>query len=186
MPIAAADVVWNYTVNTGPGLSTAANANRADSIGGFASSTAWAGGTIHDLFDLISGTENTNLNAEYRCIFVRNAHATLTMENVRVYLTDVAGGADASVGLDPTGVVSSTLATAQAKRLADEDDSTAVLGAAPAVTFSDTAVDYATGLAVANIPAGSGIAVWFRRTAGNSAAINNDGATFGVGFDTAA
>ena len=179
MPIAAADLVWNYTVNTGPGLSTVGTAN--DSLGGFASSTAWAGGTVHDLFDVISGTENTNLDAEYRCVFVRNAHATLTLENPRIYISgQVAGGADAAIALDGTGVVSSTLATAQAERVANEN--TAPTGE----VFSTTAVDYASGLAPANIPAGSGIAVWIRRTATNSAAINNDGATVAIAGDTAA
>ena len=179
MPIAATDVIWNLTINTGPGLSTA-QANPNDSLGGFASSTAWAGGTIHDLFDVISGTENTNLDTEYRCVFVRNAHASLAMQNVRIYFTDVAGGANAAIALDQTGVVSSTLATAQAERVADEN--TAPTGE----TFSTTATSYATGLAPANIPAGSGIAVWIRRTATNSAAINSDGATVSIGFDTAA
>ena len=179
MPIASTDVIWNYTVNTGPGLSTAGTAN--DSLGGFASSTAWAGGALHDLFDVISGTENTNLDAEYRCVFVRNAHASLAMQNVRIYISgQVAGGADAAIALDQTGVVSSTLTTAQAERVANEN--TAPTGE----TFSTTATSYATGLAPADIPAGSGIAVWIRRTATNSAAINNDGATVAIGFDTAA
>ena len=177
--ITAAEVVWRYTINTGPGKSTA-QANPNDSLGGFASSTAWAGGTLHDLFDVVSGTENTNLDTEYRCLFVENTNASLAMQNVRIYFTNVAGGADAAIALDQTGVVSSTLTTAQAERVADEN--TAPTGE----TFSTTATSYATGLAPANIPAGSGIAVWIRRTATNSAAINSDGATVAIGFDTAA
>lgn len=180
MPIAAADMVWNLTVATGPGLGVA-QANPNDSLGGFASSTAWVGGTLHDLFDVVSGTENTNLDAEYRCVFVRNAHASLTAQNPRIYISgQVAGGADAAIAIDGTGVVSSTLTTAQAERVANEN--TAPTGE----TFSTTAIDYASGLVVADIPAGSGVAVWIRRTATNSAAINSDGATVAIGFDTAA
>ncbi len=55
--ITTAELVWKYSINTGAGNSTA-QASPIDSIGGFMSSTAWAGGVLHDMFDQISGDEN--------------------------------------------------------------------------------------------------------------------------------
>jgi hypothetical protein len=43
-----------------------------------------------------------------------------------------------------------------------------------------------TGLAIGNIPAGSVAAIWVRRTAANTVAVNNDGVTIRCEGDTAA
>ena len=57
---------------------------------------------------------------------------------------------------------------------------------APAgVTFSAPATK-AAGLVIGDIPAGSAKAIWFRRTAANSAAIDNDGVTLNIAGDTTA
>jgi hypothetical protein len=68
------------------------------------SSTAWAGGTLHDLFDVISGDENAASDVEYRCIYIRNNHATLTWPSPVVWVSaETAGGANIAIGLDPAG-----------------------------------------------------------------------------------
>ncbi len=176
--ITTAELVWKYSVNTGPGNSTAGTAN--DSLGGFMASTAWAGGTLHDLFDAITGDENAASEAEYRLVFVHNTNTANALQTPKVWISaETAGGASWSIALDGTGVTSATLATAQAERVANEN--TAPTGE----TFSAPTTK-AGGLAPANIPFGSVLPIWIRRTAANTAALNNDGATIRIEGDTGA
>lgn len=173
MAIADSDIV--YRLSGG-----ASNSNVNNSIGGVMSSTAWAGGTLHDLFDVISGDENAASTVDYRCVYVRNSHATLTWgPNIKVWITaQTAGGATLDIGLDPAGVGNGTT-TGVAATPANE--TTAPAG----VTFSGPTTK-GTGLAPANVPAGSAFALWIRRTAANSAAAANDGATVRAEGDTPA
>src|SRR5215207_649976 len=99
MPIADADIQVRLTGGSG-------NSNKDLSLGGVMSSTAWAGGTLHDLFDVVSGDENAASENEYRCVFVRNNNGSLTWgPNIKAWLSAVtAAGADIAIGLDPAGV----------------------------------------------------------------------------------
>lgn len=178
MAIASTDILWKYSINTGPGNSTA-QADPHDSLGGFMSSTQ-CGTALHQLFDVVTGDENAASDTEYRCVFVHNAHGTLTWENVKVWISaETAGGAAVAIALDQTGVVAAGSATAQAERVANE-------GTAPTgETFSSPTTE-AAALTIGNIPAGSVQAIWIRRSAANTAAIDNDSATFRCKGDTAA
>ena len=92
MAITAAELVWKYSINQGPG-NNVAQANPNDSLGGFMSSTPWAGGTLHDLFDVVSGQENAAQESEYRLVFVHNTNPSLALQNARIYLSaEQAGG----------------------------------------------------------------------------------------------
>lgn len=155
-----------------------ANTDPNASLGGVMSSTAWAGGTLHDLFDLVTGDENAASDVEYRCIYVRN-NAAQTLFGAVVWLTaEVAGGATLAIGLDPAGVGNGST-TGVATTIANE-------GVAPTgVAFSAPGTK-ATGLAIGDLAAGTGRAVWLRRTAANTGAVDNDGATINIGGDTAA
>lgn len=157
MPVTASDVRYLYTVGTGPG-GTFPQPSPADSHGGWASHTSWAGGVANDLF---GPTEDPAIT-EYRCVFVANLHATDTLYSVRAWLASVpAAGADFLVGVDPAGVVLYAAAGRQAVRPAA--GTTAPVG----VVFSAPS-DYAGGLVVGDLPAGYGRAVWFRRSAGTA------------------
>ncbi len=172
MAIADADI--QYRLSGGAG-----NSNVNNSIGGVMSSTAWAGGSLHDLFDVISGDENAASTVDYRCVYVRNNHGSLTWGPIKVWLTaQTAGGATIDVGLDPAGVGNGTT-TGVAATPANE--TTAPAG----VTFSNPTTK-SGGLAPANLIAGNAFALWFRRTAANSAAAANDGATVRAEGDTPA
>lgn len=179
MAIVDTDIKWKYSKNTGPGNSSA-QADPNDSIGGFMSSTEWTGGTLHDLFDAITGDENVASDVEYRCVFVHNTHATLTLQSPKLWLvSQVTGGADAALAIDGIGVVTATSASAQAERIANENT-------APSGETFTAPASKAAGITVPNIPAGSCIGVWIRRTAANTAAMNNDGATPRIEGDTSA
>ena len=180
MPIVTAELLWKYSVNTGPGDSTA-QPNPNDSIGGFMSSTQWTGGTLHDLFDVITGDENAASESEYRCVFVHNTNASLALTNAKVWLAaETAGGADIALALDGTGPVSATSASAQAERVANEN--TAPAGE----TFTSPTTKAASTLSIASLGAGQCVGVWIRRTATNSAAMNEDGFTVRIEGDTSA
>jgi hypothetical protein len=179
MPIAGSDLLWKFSVKTGAaGNSQAGNA--AGSLGKYISTSAWAGGVLHDLFDVITGDENAASDVEYRCVFIHNAHATLTWQNAVVWVaSQVAGGAAIAIGVDPAAASAIGSAGAQAAEIATEGD-------APAGVSFSTPTTKGTGLSLGNIGPGQCRAIWIRRTAANTAAQNADGATLQVEGDTAA
>lgn len=172
MSIEAADILLKYSETTGPGNTIAGSAN--GSLGGFCSTTEITSATLHNLFDVISGAENIALEAEYRCFFVHNSNVTDTFLNVRVFLvSEVAGGANAAVGVDATAASAVGSALAQAVTVADEDT-------APSGVSFTIPTDYAAGAIIGDLAPGEVRAVWVRRTTTNSAAQSNDGVTLRV------
>lgn len=150
----------------------ASNSDVNASLGGAKSSTAWTGGTLHDLFDKVTGDENAASDVEYRCVYYQNNHATLSTDNGKLFVqSQVSGGASIAIGIDPAGK------NATAVVAADED--TAPSG----VSFS-TPTDRDNGLTIPDLDPGDYIAVWFRRTAANSAAKDADGAVVRFALDT--
>lgn len=160
MPIASTDIVFRLSGG-------AANTSPAASLGG-AMSTA-AGGIItpgnnNNLWDDVTGAESAAGDIEYRCIYVRNEHATLTLQGAVLWVdADPANGAIEGVALDSAAVGSTAASTA-----ADENTAPS-----PAVTFVEgTAIDTkAEGLAIGNLGPNQFKAIWVRRkvNAGTSA-----------------
>jgi len=181
MPIVSADIKWKLSVKTGSaGNSTAGTA--AGSLGKYISTTEIVDNTINNLFDNISGDENAASTVDYRCIFVHNSHATLTLLSPVVWLSaEVANGASAAIAIDDLAASAIGSASAQADEIANE---TTAPGSGVGSFSSPTTKG--TGLALSDIPAGQCRAVWVRRTAANTAALDNDGVTIRVEGDTAA
>ncbi len=178
MAIVASDILYKFSVAAAAGDTTAGSA--ATSLGDQISTTQITDATLHNLFDVVTGDENAASEAEYRCYFVHNNHGSLTWENVVVWLSaETAGGAVAAIGLDPAGVTVKGLGSAQAATVANENT------APGGVTFTAPTTKGA-GLAIGNIPAGSVAAIWVRRTAANTAALDSDGVTIRCEGDTAA
>ena len=88
-------------------------------------------------------------------------------------------GAAAAISVDTTGVTAIGSASPQMKTIVDENT-------APATQTFTAPTTKPTGLAIGNIPAGSCAGIWIRRTAANSAALDNDGVTIRCEGDTAA
>lgn len=179
MAITATDILFKLSTTAG----TAGNQNTstaAGSLGKYISTTQMTDNTVGNLFDDVTGDENAASTVEYRCFFVHNDHGSLTWESVKVWISsEVAGGASVAIGLDPAGVTAKGLGSAQAATIANE--STAPAG----VTFTAPTTK-AAGLSVGDIAAGSVQAIWVRRTAANTAAVDADGATIRCEGDTAA
>lgn len=163
MPIVTGDIQWRLSGGAG-------NASAAASLGGVMSSTAWAGGVLHDLFDAVTGDENAASDVEYRCVYVRNAHATLTWQAVLAWLSaQTSGAADIAIGLDPAGNGNGS-STGVATTIANE-------GAVPSGVSFSAPTTKAGGLSIGDLAPAVGRAIWIRRTATNSAAQSGDGAT---------
>lgn len=178
MAITATDILFKFSVAAAAGDTTAGTA--AGSLGDQISTTQITDATLHNLFDQISGDENAANDVEYRGFFVHNNHATLTWENVVAWLSaEVAGGANAAISIDTTGVTAKGSASAQMKTIADEST-------APATQTFSSPTTKGTALVIGNIPAGSVAGIWVRRTATNSAAVDSDGVTIRCEGDTAA
>lgn len=173
MPVAAGDVKLKYSTKVGAaGNANAGNA--AGSLGKYISTTEIASAVANNLFDDVSGPENVASDVEYRCVFVHNSHATITFENVGVYiLSEVAGGASIAIGVDPTAASAIASAAAQALEIADE-------GTAPVGVVFTSPVDTASAIDLGDIAPGQCRAFWVRRSATNSAAVDNDGGTLRV------
>jgi hypothetical protein len=181
MAIVAGDILYKYSVLTGSaGNSQAGTA--AGSLGKYISTTQITTATLHNLFDVITGDENAASEAEYRCIFVHNNHGSLALQNAVVWLqSEVAGGAAIAIAIDDLAASAIGSAGAQADQIADENTAP---GAGVGAFSSPTTKG--AGLSLGTINAGSCRAIWIRRTAANTAALDNDGVTLRVEGDTAA
>src|SRR5437868_14952684 len=111
--ITAAEIVFRYSVVTGAaGDSTAGTAG--GSLGKYASTTAWAGGSLNDLFDDVSGAENAASTVDYRGIAILNNNGANVLENPVVYISaETAGGASIAVAVDSTATSAKGAAGAQ-------------------------------------------------------------------------
>lgn len=173
MPIVTGDI--SYQLSGG-----AANSDPDASLGGIISSVAFVDAVDNNMFDDVSGAESAAGDVEYRCLYLKNNHATLTLQNAEFFISAETPSADSivDVGVDPAGVGDGST-TGVAATPADEDTAPA------AVSFAH----HLTGnrLSLGNIPPGDCIAIWFRRTiSAAAAAVAGDGFTFDYSGETAA
>lgn len=163
MAIASTDI--QYRLSGGAG-----NTVPAASLGG-AKSTTVAGASI---FDDVSSAEAVAGDTEYRCVYVHNAHGSLTLTGAVLWIPantpSPTTTIDVGVGTSPVNGTEQTVA----------DENTAPSG----VTFV-AAGTLGAGVSLGDIPAGQSRAVWFRRTVQAGTAAASDSCTFRVTGDTA-
>ena len=181
MPIAASDIKFYLSEKvSGNGFTT--GGTPAASLGKNISTTEITDNTLNNLFDDVSGDENAASDVEYRCLFILNNHATLTWLGAVAWLSaEVAGGASIQIAIDAIAASAKADTNDQAATIADESTSPG----AEAGSFSGP-VTKATGLSLGDIPAGYCRAIWIKRTAANTVAVDNDGVTISVAGDTGA
>jgi hypothetical protein len=180
VPISSSDILFKLSIKTGSAGNSLSQGDVNASLGKYISTTQIVDATPNNLFDDITGDENAASDVEYRCFFVHNAHATLTLQNPVVWISaEVSGGANAAIGIDTTAASAIGSASAQALEVANENT------APGGVSFSSP-TSKGAGLSLGNLPPGQCRAVWVRRTATNSAALDNDGATIRVEGDSSA
>jgi hypothetical protein len=180
MPIVSSDIKYKLSIKTGSAGNSLAQSDPDLSLGKYISTTEVVDATLHELFDVITGDENAASTADYRCIFVHNSHASLSLQNAVVWLSaEVAGGAVVAISVDTTAASAIGSGSAQAKEVANETT-------APSSQTFTSPTTKGTGLSLGTIPSGQCKAFWIRRTAANTAALDADGVTFRVEGDTAA
>ena len=168
MAIVATDIDYKHSGG-------AANSDGNASLGGVISAND-IGATLHALFDIVSSSEASVGDVEYRCIYIQNNHATITAQNIKAFIQSqtTSGDTDIAIGLGTSAVDVAEQSVA--------DESTAPIG----VTFSAPADD-ASGLVIPDLAPGSFKAIWIRRTVNAAAAaFNSDTATLRVAVDTSA
>lgn len=180
MPISSSDIQFRYSVKTGStGNTTPGNA--AGSLGKYLSTTNIEDASLHALFPELTGDENAASNQDYSCLFVLNNHPTLTLQRTVIWVvSEVAGGAEMYLALDNIGIKPKGSSTVQASSTANKNT------VPTSTTAFEKPTTKATGLVIGDVAPGSAIAVWIRRTAKNSPAQLNDGATLRIDGDTAA
>lgn len=179
MPLSPTDVQLFLTTRVGAaGNSTAGTP--AGSLGKYISTTPLASAVLNNLFDDVTGDENAASDVEYRCLAYKNNHGTLTAINAVAYIpSEVAGGTNIAIGVDPTAASPVGSSAAQGLEIADE--STAPAG----VVFSAPTTKPA-GLVLGDVPPGHTKFIWLQRTATNSSAVSGDGGVLRIECDSLA
>lgn len=182
MAIVASDIKIKLSTKSGTAGNSLAQADVNASLGKYVSTTEMTTATLNNLFDNVTGAENAASAVEYRCVFVHNSHATITLENAVAYLdSQVTGGTVLAIAVDNIAASAIGASSAQAFEAATSTtDPSAGTGA-----FSSPSTS-GTGLALGNILPGYCKAVWVRRTAANTVAVDSDGGSLSVTGDTAA
>jgi len=169
MPIVASDIVERLSGGSG-------NTDPNASLGGAISTTAVTDNTTHNVWDVVSSAESSAGDTEYRCIYVRNSHASLTLQSAKVWISTNTPSADTAIRIAlGTSAVNGTEQT-----IANE--TTAPTG----VTWS-TAANEGAALSIGNIPNGQHKAIWIERViTAAAAAANDDSYVLSYAGDTAA
>lgn len=169
MPITATDL--KFFLSGGAG-NTDVNA----SLGGIISTTQITTASLHNLFDVVSGAESSAGDIEYRGIYVKNDHGSLSWTSVFAWISSqtTSTTTDLAIALAGEGV-NVTMET-----IANE--STAPAGE----TFSAPATKGA-GLSMGTLAAGQFYGIWLRWTVNaSSPAFSADTTILSVEGDTAA
>lgn len=175
MSVTASDMLLMFSVSAAAGDTTAGTA--ATSLGDQVSTTQITTATMDNLFDDVSSSEASSGDTEYRCVFVKNNHATDTAFNVQLIVqSEISGGASITVAVDNIGVTAKGSGSAQALTVANEN--TAPSGGAGVGTFGSSAN------AAASMGPGTVQGFWVKRlVSASTAALAGDGATLRIGGD---
>lgn len=171
MAITSSDLEYRLSGGASNTSPAAALGGAMSTVGGGVITTA----VLNNLFDDVSSAESAAGDVEYRGLYIKNKHGSLTWENVVVWIDSLTSSADTEFDIaladEAVGVAMETIA----------DESTAPSG--PSFTRP---VTKGAGLSIGNIAAGSYKGLWIRRTVTAGAAAANDSGSIRCEGDTAA
>ena len=173
MPISSSDIKFRYSVAAAAGDTTAGTA--AGSLGDQVSTTVITTAQLQNLFDNVPGSEAAAGRTEYRCVFILNDHATLTLEGASVTIdSQTSGGGTIAIALDDIAVSAKGSGSAQAATIASETTAPTGVGA------------FGNGpLSIGDIAPGQVKGIWLRRVvSAGASAVNPDGVVLGWSGDT--
>lgn len=154
----------------------AGNTDPNASLGGIISTTAITNSSDNNLFDDVTGDEADSGDTEYRGIYFKNNHGSLTLQNTVVWFSSNTTSADDTLNMALAGEgVNATMETVG-------NESTAPSGESFTAPASKGA-----GLSFGNIATGQRYGLWIQRVvSASAAAANANAATISVEGDTAA
>ena len=123
---------------------------------------------LNNLFDNVSAAEAAAGAIEYRCVYVKNNHATDTVTSLKIWLSanTPSPGTTIEMGLDPAGKNATAFGPISPSSMAP----TGVVFSAPSTEGA--------GLSIGTLQAKDVYPVWFKRTVtAGAAALNGDGFT---------
>lgn len=150
------DFTWRMSVPSGPGGTF--YSGYSGSYGGFVSNVAISG-TFNRIFPDVTVAQDQALTVDYVCLFLCNNNILSTLVNPVVYISSqVSGGADIQIGVDPTA--QSLLASSSGQAVSSGGN----LSPPSGVTFSaPTTLGAALSLGTDIMP-GYVKALWLQRT----------------------
>jgi hypothetical protein len=189
--IVASDILMKLSA---PGATTgnSVGGTAGNSWGNYISTTVISNTPLDNLFTDITGAENAAGQVDYACLFIHNNTSSgNSMLNTVAWLPTssyVTGGATLQIAADPTGATTLSSSAQQAVKItANTNAPSGVSGWVSNTSTAPTSGNsYANGVYLGTIQPGYVYAVWFKRTANNTAPVNNDGAGIQINFDTMA
>lgn len=174
MPIIAKDVSLYLSIpDARQGWQSAGTPGH--SLGGYVSTTPLnVAVPLNNLFEDVTGEQNEVGVTDYRCVFVRNGHSSLTLRGARLWMEPFANAvAMVLIGTDPVGATKQALVGRQAAVIQSPTD-------APAGVVFYRPLGKASSLLLGDLPSESVCAVWVQRTVRQVEPVDNDGFTFRV------
>lgn len=172
MPIVASDIQYRLSGGT-------SNTDPNAALGG-AISTAGGGlittDTLNNVWDNVSGAESSSGDTEYRAIFIKNNHGSLTLTGAKVWISSNTTSADDTIeiALADEGI-NNTIET-----IANEST-------APSGPSFSAPTSFGTGLSLGNLANGQAHGIWIKRiVSAAAAAANANPYTLSVQGETAA
>lgn len=160
-----------------------------NSWGNYISTTQLSNTPLDNLFTDITGAQNAANQVDYACVFIHNNTASgNSMLNTVAWIPlslFVAGGATVALAADtfsPSAIGSSSQQAV--KITANTNAPVGVSGWVSPTNTAPASPSYTNGIQLGTIAPGFCVAVWVRRSAQNTAPVNNDGFTLEVDFDT--
>lgn len=167
MSVEAADIQIRLSGGAG-------NTDPNASLGGAMSSTELVDNSLHNLFDSVSGPEHTAGDNEYRAVYIRNNHGSLTAQSVVVWIST-----------DSTSSESELDIALQDEAVNTNMETVANENTAPSGESFSHPSSRGAGIALGNLAPGDRRGIWIKRmiTAGSTAQAN-DTAVLSIGWDT--
>ncbi len=154
----------------------ASNADIAASLGGVISSNEISSGALHNLFSVVTPVEALEGDVEYRCIYAKNIHSTLTLFTAMGWIDSNTPNLQTNLDI---GLGTSSMSGTEQVIANQSTPPSGVVFSAPATEIG--------GLAIGNLAAAGTMAIWVRRTISvAAAAYTGDAASIKVGGGTPA
>jgi len=188
--IVASDVLFKLSA-PGASAGNTVSGTPGNSWGNYISTTQVSLTPLDNLFTDLTGAQNAASQVDYACVFIHNNTASgNSMLNTVAWLPlslFVPGGANIALAGDTFAASAIGTSSQQAVHITAATNAPAgVSGWVSPVTNAPVSPSYTNGIQLGTLAPGNCIAVWIRRSATNSAPLNNDGFSLQVNFDTMA